>query len=46
MFKVNSKGTRTTPMMSPDATVNFEHISYLFVSIVDFERVNVNWGHI
>ena len=42
MFKVNIKNTRTT---SGVFTVNFEHISHLFlvffVVVVDFEQANV-----
>ena len=40
MFKVKNKDTRMTPNM---LKVNFEHISHLGVSIVNFEHVIAGW---
>ena len=41
MFKVNDYYTRSR---SGVFIVNFEHISYFFVSVVDFEQVDVSWA--
>ena len=41
MFKVNDYYTRSR---SAVFIVNFEHISYFFVSVVDFEQVDVSWA--
>ena len=46
MFKVNSKDTKTTPLVSFGVfIVSFEHVSHLCssVSIVNFEHVIAGW---
>ena len=46
MFKGNNKNTRAISMTSFWCfIVNFEHIPHflLFLTIVDFEQVNVGW---
>ena len=45
MFKLNNKGTRTTPgvvLVSLLLTLNIFHI-FSSVSIANFEHVNVDW---